>query len=234
MADGWPAAPKDARPFGAGHHTSWVILRCRSRGGTEGRCPAMRPRAAFSMAARRLLVAQVRDLATGVGLAIRTARALQLPGRARRRRGPRRSDPVGTPARRRGSRRLSTSPIRCQRPHHAAGPLRFCKEVAPAVSPPSSWLSRGHSLGRSPFTMARAGPDPVRPERRPRLLESRWPDSKKRLFPSDPSVVSSLLRLVAARCYRDVRAGHRLRAGPLALGARSGPTTQGRPPRPAS
>ena len=30
------------------------------------------------MAARRLLVAQVRDLATGVGLAIRTARALQL------------------------------------------------------------------------------------------------------------------------------------------------------------
>jgi hypothetical protein len=30
-------------------------------------------------AARRLLVAQVRDLATGVGLAIRTARALNLP-----------------------------------------------------------------------------------------------------------------------------------------------------------
>jgi hypothetical protein len=30
-------------------------------------------------AARRLLVAQVRDLATGVGLAIRTARALHLP-----------------------------------------------------------------------------------------------------------------------------------------------------------
>ncbi|HEV8425698.1 MAG TPA: hypothetical protein VGS14_10985 [Actinomycetes bacterium] len=30
-------------------------------------------------AARRLLVAQVRDLATGVGLAIRTARALGLP-----------------------------------------------------------------------------------------------------------------------------------------------------------
>jgi hypothetical protein len=28
---------------------------------------------------RRLLVAQVRDLATGVGLAIRTARALHLP-----------------------------------------------------------------------------------------------------------------------------------------------------------
>jgi hypothetical protein len=32
-----------------------------------------------SAAARRLLVAQVRDLATGVGLAIRTARALNLP-----------------------------------------------------------------------------------------------------------------------------------------------------------
>jgi hypothetical protein len=31
------------------------------------------------IAARRLLVAQVRDLATGVGLAIRTARALGLP-----------------------------------------------------------------------------------------------------------------------------------------------------------
>jgi hypothetical protein len=31
------------------------------------------------IAARRLLVAQVRDLATGVGLAIRTARALNLP-----------------------------------------------------------------------------------------------------------------------------------------------------------
>jgi hypothetical protein len=31
------------------------------------------------IAARRLLVAQVRDLATGVGLAIRTARALHLP-----------------------------------------------------------------------------------------------------------------------------------------------------------
>jgi hypothetical protein len=30
-------------------------------------------------AARRLLVDQVRDLATGVGLAIRTARALHLP-----------------------------------------------------------------------------------------------------------------------------------------------------------
>jgi hypothetical protein len=30
-------------------------------------------------AARRLLAAQVRDLATGVGLAIRTARALNLP-----------------------------------------------------------------------------------------------------------------------------------------------------------
>ena len=30
-------------------------------------------------AARRLLVAQVRDLATGVGLAIRSARALNLP-----------------------------------------------------------------------------------------------------------------------------------------------------------
>jgi hypothetical protein len=30
-------------------------------------------------AARRLLVAQVRDLATGVGLAIRTARVLGLP-----------------------------------------------------------------------------------------------------------------------------------------------------------
>jgi|SoiMethySBSTD1v2_1073268.scaffolds.fasta_scaffold1190283_1 hypothetical protein len=29
--------------------------------------------------ARRLLVAQVRDLATGVGLAVRTARALNLP-----------------------------------------------------------------------------------------------------------------------------------------------------------
>ena len=31
-------------------------------------------------AARRMLVAQVRDLATSVGLAIRTARALHLPG----------------------------------------------------------------------------------------------------------------------------------------------------------
>jgi hypothetical protein len=31
------------------------------------------------IAARRLLAAQVRDLATGVGLAIRTARALGLP-----------------------------------------------------------------------------------------------------------------------------------------------------------
>ena len=31
------------------------------------------------IAARRLLRAQVRDLATGVGLAIRTARALHLP-----------------------------------------------------------------------------------------------------------------------------------------------------------
>jgi hypothetical protein len=31
------------------------------------------------IAARRLLVAQVRDLATGVGVAIRTARALHLP-----------------------------------------------------------------------------------------------------------------------------------------------------------
>jgi hypothetical protein len=30
-------------------------------------------------AARRLLVAQVHDLATGVGLAIRTARALHMP-----------------------------------------------------------------------------------------------------------------------------------------------------------
>jgi hypothetical protein len=31
------------------------------------------------IAARRLLAAQIRDLATGVGLAIRTARALGLP-----------------------------------------------------------------------------------------------------------------------------------------------------------
>ena len=31
------------------------------------------------IAARRLLVAQVRDVATGVGLAIRTARVLNLP-----------------------------------------------------------------------------------------------------------------------------------------------------------
>jgi hypothetical protein len=71
-------------------------------------------------AARRLLVAQVRDLATGVGLAIRTARALHLPVEPRRGRGPRQAHPLGAPAGGRGAVVGDPMPTA---PSHPAGPL---------------------------------------------------------------------------------------------------------------